>query len=164
MYKYLTEMDGFSVIVADKELDKNVIVFISSSDDKGFYKVSKVDECKVEFRLMKYVEPLQEETKNQFSYNDKMYSFENRLSKNQNVLLDDKLYTVKGVDKKTKELDLEEVDYINVCAQYGVYEVKEGRSVYDREIRYEAEKYFYDHMDAIGYVMQERQKGRKVSC
>ena len=77
----------------------------------------------------------------------------------------DTLCQIKDIDKATRELTVDVLKYKTSAAQYGVYESKheEGLTVHDREKDgYLAEKYFTERFDAIGYVAQERSKGRKV--
>lgn len=164
MNKYYVELDGTSIVMSNELLEKNDIIRLDEDGEFNSYRVREVDGNKLSLRLLKTLKDIERGVR--YEIEGKELFFENRLSKNQIIEVYDRPYKVVNIEKKTNILELEELDRKNVRAIYGVYESKshKGLDVHDRETdSYLAEEYFYSKGEAIGYVMQERSKGRKVS-
>src|SRR6185312_5702698 len=167
MKKYFVELDGISIITSTDTIEKGDLLLISYSDyadDYDYYKVGNVNGCNLSLKLVKYTVDTEEETKFEYALNGNQLFFDNRPSKNQLIMVMGALCQIKDIDKNTKELTVDVLKYKTSIAQYGVYESKKGLTVHDRELGdYVAERYFTERFDAIGYIMKERGKGRKIS-
>lgn len=164
MNKYYVELDGFSIIKSNDVIYKDDLLLITDEYDREFYRVANNSDGNLTLRRVKSVSNTTSEAKNRYTLDGKSYYFENRLSKNQNINIFGVLLKVLDIKKEFNELEVETLDFKIAKAAYGVYERKEGLSIRDREKNgYLAEKYFNDQYDAIGYVAEERGKGRKVS-
>lgn len=162
--KYYVELDGISTIEVEGEINKGEVLLLDDGSEIVYYKVAGVEEDKVALRLLKYITNTQEETKNVYLYESSNLYFENRVSKNQILLLNDSLYQVLDIDKQAKELKLNKLEYKSSVALYSVYKSVDGLTIRDRDkAGYEALKTFTDRFDAIGYVMLKRSEGFKVS-
>lgn len=164
MYKYYVELDGTSIVMSEELLEKNDIIRLDEDGEFNSYRVREVDGNKLSLRLLKTLKDIEKGVR--YEIEGEELFFENRLSKNQIIEVYDRLYKVVNIEKKTSILELEELDRKNVRAIYGVYESKShlGLDVHDRESdNYLAEGYFYSKTKAMGYVMKERSKGRKVN-
>jgi hypothetical protein len=159
---YNTEMDGFSLVKSKVELCKGDFALIDSHVGEGVYKVSSIIDEKVSFSLVKYLTPVEFETNNRFIIDGVEHSFVNRPSKNQMILIGNDLHKVESIAKETKEIITERVVTKEVKAQYAVYD----RDLYNsrRENRWQnADRIFDEWGEALGYIMNERSSGRKVS-
>lgn len=164
MHKYYVELDGVSIIMSNELIEKNDNLRLNEDGELNFYKVRSKKRNNLSLRLMKTLKNTEEGVR--YESSEKELFFENRLSKNQMIEVGGYLYKVIDIEKKTNVLNLEALSRKSVRAVYGAYESKahEGLDIHDRENgSYLAEKYFYSKSEAIGYVMQERSKGRKVS-
>lgn len=164
MHKYFVELDGTSIIMSEDLLEKNDFLKLNEDGEINFYRVGNVNKKNVSLKLIKAIENKDDGVR--YDYSDIDVFYENRISKNQTILVDGLLYKVLSIEKKTNKLELESVNVKTASSVFGVYESKshEGLDVRDREtVNYLAEKYFSRKGEAFGYVMQERSKGRKVS-
>src|SRR5699024_846542 len=94
----------------------------------------------------------------------KEYGFENRLSKNQMILVDDMMLKIVDIDKETKKVTVDTLDIINVDCVFGVYEVLEGKTPRDRELNgYSALGYFKNKAEGMSFVWKNRANGIKCS-
>lgn len=169
MKKYLVDLDGVSVIMSYGELSKGDLLTLDEDGETILYRVREVKENALELRWVKALEPLSSEESGEgvrYQFEGVDIFFENRLSKNQTIVVNNRPYKVLNVEKKTRSLELEKLETILAHSVYGVYlsRASEGLNIRDREKDgYVAEKYFKSRMKAFGYIMQERGKGRMVS-
>jgi hypothetical protein len=161
MKQYKTDMDGFSLVQVDKELNKDDLVLVNGNFEQSFYKVSEVTDEKAVFKLFKYIEPEKLETSLKYTFEGIEYNFVNRPSKNQSIYVNEKFYKILDIEKETKTLILEELPYETVNAVYVVYNNElTGNS---RDPRRVVEKQFLNWSDAHSYIVDGRSKGKKLS-
>ena len=167
MNKYFVELDGISVVTSIDNIEKGDLTLLFSNNDAedySYYKVGSMNGKLLSLKLVKYMGDTSEKTKFEYVLGDKEVYFETRPSKNQIVEVFGVMYQIKDIDKSTKELVVDKLDCKDAMALYGVYESQQGLTIHDREKDgYAADRYFTERFDAIGYVMQERIKGRNVS-
>lgn len=165
MNVYLVELDGINMIQSDEEINKGDLIILYEDGIPNHYRVRGKYGQNLNLRLVKAVRQSKDGIK--YYLDDVELLYENRLSKNQLIIAyGGMLYKVLDIEKKSNILTLEEQEHIAAWSIYGVYEsrVDEGLDIHDREKNgYKAEKYFESYGKAIGYVMKERGKGRKVS-
>lgn len=164
MNKYYVELDGYSVLTSKDNVVKDDLLLIADEYEKDFYKITNNSDGNLSLRRIKVASSTTKDAKNKYTLDGKSYHFENRLSKNQTINIFGVLFKVVNIKKEYNELQVETLKFKVASAAYGVYERKEGLTIRDREKNdYLAEKYFNRQIDAVGYAMQERGKGRKVS-
>lgn len=164
MERYFVELDGVSIIEVEGKLNKGDAVTLHEVGEVNYYRVRSVEGGRVVFRLMKVLGEVTEGVR--YEYGGQELYFENRLSKNQTVQVNGKVYIVKDIQKKTNILTLEEMESTLAYALYGVYKNRsdEGLTVRDRETGdYVAEAYYRDWGAALRHVSEERSKGSKMS-
>lgn len=154
---YSVELDGISLVSSDYHLFKDDLLLIHGNFESVFYRAVEVSDTEIiRARILKYAEPLDidDDRKSvEYQFDGKSVRFLNRISKNQSILIDDNMYVVDYILKNDDklELSLNKVYHKPLHAIYRVYE--SGNGVVNA---------FYDWGQALGYIMKERSKGRKV--
>lgn len=158
---YDTEMDGFSLAESKEEIHKEEFALVVSRGEESVYRITDITGSHVSFKSVKFIIPSDCETSNMFIVNDIKHPFENRLSVNQMILIEKSLHRVLSIDKDTKAITSEEIKLRQVRALYPVYDrwQHNGRGVH----WHQSEEMFTKWEDALGYIIQERGKGRRVS-
>lgn len=163
MNKYFVELDGISLISSHLPLGKGDFVSLSDDGEVHHYRVRDKKDRAVNLRLVKTVCNTVDGVK--YYLDDLELFFENRLSKNQFIVVNGYLCKVADIEKKTNSLTLEVQDEIVTQVIYGVYESRSEKESHKEREKESciAEKYFTNWGKAFGYIMTERAKGRKVS-
>lgn len=155
MKEYNTEMDGFSLVEANRDLKKDELVLLHGNFESSFYKVNNVDDKNISFKLFKYTELANDETSFEYNLNGKIISFVNRPSKNQSIYDGETIYKVLDIEKETKTLIVEVLSFEEVKAVYAVY--KTGISNKREEVAR-----FHNWGEAYGCVVSNRSKGNQL--
>lgn len=162
---YTTSLDGMRTIMTEQPVKDNDYVFIKDDlyvDDVTLFKNKKTNNDQVDLKIVKLAEItfLNEEEQQKFKnnqlyiFNDKIFTSNNRLNKNQLLQIDDKYYLVENIIKNIEGpqgLELSEIPYISAINFYTILQTNEETyetKVYNR---------YPSYREAIGALWRLRE-------
>lgn len=157
MNRYSIDMDGFSFVRSPFVEALFVGDYLLIEDGYGEQTIQKISSIRqtdgreaLEGKKVKATSPVETETKNKYTIQGVPCYFENKLSKNQLILVNNRLFVVEQFEKETDTLHLKKELLKKVVAQYAVYNQQASRSP----------EYFFEKWgDAFGMVCKKRSEG-----
>ena len=157
MLFYKVELDGFSWVKSDVELEEQfgMLVSVTNNGETSIYRIKEIKNDSLKLTMTKFVSDVEEETKFSYIVDGETLYFSNRLSKNQTISFNSKLCKV--INVKGSELELEYLETLELSPVFPVYESGIKRTLDNVDFL------FFDWGQALIYIAKQREKGRRVS-
>lgn len=163
---YTTSLDGMRTIRTEQPVKDSDYVFIKDDlyvDDVTLFKNKKTNNDQVDLKIVKLAEisylneEEQEKYKNNqlYVFNNKVFTSNNRLNKNQLLKIDDRFYLVGNIIKNTdgpQGLELSEIPYILAINTYTILQT--NKETYETKVN----SRYPSYREAIGALWRLREK------